>query len=91
MANSSELFILLTPSFANLNEVIVSGSREVQRRTEVPVAVNVISKTTINETKATRLDMLINKVPGVFMVDLGNEQHSMSVRQPLGTKTCFSI
>lgn len=87
--NTSELFILLSPSFANLNEVVVTGGRETQKRTEVPVAINVISKTTINETKATRLDMLINKVPGVYMVDLGNEQHSMSVRQPIGTKNLF--
>ena len=62
-----------------------------QKRTEVPVAVNVISKTTINETKGTRLDMVINKVPGVYMVDLGNEQHEMAVRQPLGTKNLVSL
>jgi outer membrane receptor protein involved in Fe transport len=88
-ASGSEMLVALTPSFANLDEVIVSGNREVQRRTEVPVAINVISKALINDTKATRLDMLINKVPGVFMVDLGNEQHSMAVRQPMGTKNLF--
>ncbi|MCW3080516.1 TonB-dependent receptor [Segetibacter sp.] len=88
-ASGSGLFISLTPSFANLSEIVVSGSREAQKRTELPVAVNVISKTTINETKATRLDMLINKVPGAYMVDLGNEQHEMSVRQPMGTKNLF--
>jgi iron complex outermembrane receptor protein len=89
VASGSHLFVSLTPSFANLNDVVVSGSRDFQRRTEIPVAINVISKTTINETKATRLDMLINKVPGAYMVDLGNEQHEMSVRQPLGTKNLF--
>src|SRR5688500_13102115 len=88
-ASASELFVLLTPSIANLDAIIVSGNMVVQRRNEVPVAINVISKSTINETKATRLDMLINKVPGVFMVDLGNEQHSMAVRQPMGTKNLF--
>ena len=87
--SKEEVVIYLTPSFGNLNEVIVSGSREVQKRTEVPVAINVISKTQINDTKATRLDMLVNKVPGVFMVDLGNEQHSMAVRQPLGYSSLF--
>ena len=86
---SPEILVFLKPSFSNLNEIIVSGSREMQKRTEVPVAINVISKTQINDTKATRLDQLINKVPGVFMVDLGNEQHSMSVRQPLGYNNLF--
>ncbi|MEO8721348.1 MAG: TonB-dependent receptor [Ginsengibacter sp.] len=81
--------ISLLPSFANLDEVIISANREVQKRTEVPVAIDIISKTQINETKATRLDMLVNKIPGVFMLDLGNEQHSMSVRQPLGYSNLF--
>lgn len=87
--DEQKLIVSLTPLFANLNEVIVSGNRQVQKRTEVPVAIDVISKAQINDTKATRLDMLVNKVPGVFMVDLGNEQHSMSVRQPLGYSNLF--
>jgi iron complex outermembrane recepter protein len=82
-------FIKLTPSFNNLDEIIISGSRELQKRTEVPVAINIISKSVMNDTRATRLDMLLNKVPGVFMTDLGNEQHSMAVRQPMGTKNLF--
>jgi outer membrane receptor protein involved in Fe transport len=81
--------IYLSPAFSNLEEIIVSGSRQTQKRTEVPVAISVISGAQIDETKATRLDLLVNKVPGVFMVDLGNEQHSMSVRQPLGYGSLF--
>ena len=84
-----KLMILLSPTFGNLNEIIVSGNREAQKRTAVPVAIDVISKTQINDTKATRLDMLVNKIPGVYMVDLGNEQHSMSIRQPLGTNNLY--
>ncbi len=87
--NKEKMLISLSQSFANLNEVIVSGNREIQKRTEVPVAIDVISKAQINDTKATRIDQLVNKIPGVFMVDLGNEQHSMSVRQPLGYNNLF--
>ncbi|HXR83282.1 MAG TPA: TonB-dependent receptor [Hanamia sp.] len=89
VVNKEKILISLSQSFANLNEVIVSGNREIQKRTEVPVAIDVISKTQINDTKATRIDQLVNKIPGVFMVDLGNEQHSMSVRQPLGYNNLF--
>src|SRR6185437_12468463 len=84
-----KMVIYLTPSFGNLNEIVVSGNRGTQKRTTVPVAIDVISKTQINDTKATRLDMLVNKVPGVFMVDLGNEQHSMAIRQPLGYNNLY--
>ena len=89
VVNKQKMLISLSQSFSNLNEVIVSGNREIQKRTEVPVAIDVISKTQINDTKATRIDQLVNKIPGVFMVDLGNEQHSMSVRQPLGYNNLF--
>jgi len=87
--NQEKNVISLSPTFGSLNEIIISGSRELQKRTEVPVAIDVISKTQINDTKATRLDMLVNKVPGVFMVDLGNEQHSMAIRQPLGYNNLY--
>ena len=60
-----------------------------KKELKCPVAIDVISKTQINDTKATRLDMLVNKVPGVFMVDLGNEQHSMAIRQPLGYNNLY--
>nr|WP_295922278.1 TonB-dependent receptor [uncultured Dyadobacter sp.] len=83
------LHVFLQQEVTGLQEVVISGNRELQARTETPLAIHSISKLTINDTKATRLDMLLNKVPGVFMVDLGNEQHSMSMRQPLGYNNLY--
>jgi iron complex outermembrane recepter protein len=74
---------------SQLQEVIVSASRTAQARREAPVAIAVISQQTIQETKASRLDYLMNKVSGVFMVNLGNEQHEMSIRQPMTTRSLF--
>lgn len=85
----NSLNIALETSTSMLNEIIVSANREQQRRTETPIAIHSISKLAMLETKATRLDLLLNKTPGVFMVDLGNEQHSMSIRQPLGYRSLF--
>lgn len=87
--SGNSLNIALEASTASLNEIIISANREQQQRTEAPIAIHSISKLTMNETKATRLDLLLNKTPGVFMVDLGNEQHSMSIRQPLGYRSLF--
>ncbi|GAA4300260.1 TonB-dependent receptor [Compostibacter hankyongensis] len=72
-----------------LLEIVVSGSRTAQRRSEVPAAISTIDAQTIKDTRATRLDQLLNKATGVFMVNLGNEQHEMSIRQPLGTRSLF--
>ncbi len=87
--NSSTLDITLEPATVSLDQVIVSASRDNQLRTDVPVAIGTVSPQLLEETKPTSLDQVLNKVSGVFMVDLGNEQHSMSVRQPLSYKSLF--
>ncbi|MFT3932492.1 MAG: TonB-dependent receptor [Chitinophagaceae bacterium] len=81
--------ISLEATGKELQQVVVSASRIFQKRTEVPVAINTISQQTIADTKANRLDYLVNKVSGVFMVNLGNEQHEMSIRQPMTTRSMF--
>lgn len=74
---------------SELTTIVVSGSRSEQRKKDVPAAISTIDAKTIADTKANRLDQLLNKVTGVFMVSLGNEQHEMSIRQPLTTKSFF--
>jgi iron complex outermembrane receptor protein len=81
--------ISLTPKTASLNEIIVTSSRDKQNRTDAPVAISTISTQEIRDTKATSLEQLMNKVSGVYMVDLGNEQHTMAIRQPIGYKSLF--
>lgn len=81
--------ISLVPVAASLNEIIVTTSRDKQSRTEAPVAISTISTQEIRNTKATSLEQLLNKVSGVYMVDLGNEQHTMAIRQPIGYKSLF--
>jgi outer membrane receptor protein involved in Fe transport len=86
---SEGLNIFLTPLATQLEQIIVSASREEQERKNAPVAISTISSQVIEEAKATSIEQVINKVSGVYMVDLGNEQHSMSVRQPLSYKSLF--
>ncbi|QCR21424.1 TonB-dependent receptor [Pontibacter sp. SGAir0037] len=86
---ASGLFVQLRRSASQLNQVVVSASREGQARTEVPVAISAISKEVLLETKPVTLDQVLNKVSGVYMVNLGNEQHTMAIRQPIGYKSLF--
>lgn len=87
--NAQQNIIALYPVTGNLQEVVVTANREVTLRSQAPVAINTISKQVMEETKAQRMDFLLNKVSGVFMVNLGNEQHQMSIRQPMTTKSLF--
>jgi iron complex outermembrane receptor protein len=72
-----------------LEAVIVTANRSATLRREVPVAITKLSQKLINETKPTAVYEIANKTPGVLMVNLGNEQHSMSIRQPMTTNSYY--
>ncbi|GAA3976249.1 TonB-dependent receptor [Mucilaginibacter dorajii] len=81
--NGVKADVTLTPSTLDLQPVVVTASREGQARQDAPIAISKINSTQIKDTKATALYQLLNKVAGVYMVDLGNEQHTMAIRQPI--------
>lgn len=81
--------ISMSPLPSVLSELVVTGSERAVKRTEVPVAITPISAEMLKEAKPQTLDQVLNKVSGVYMVDLGNEQHMMAIRQPVTTKSNF--
>ena len=81
--------ILLEESTQNLDAVVVTASRQAVTRAETPVAIHKIGSALIQDTKALQLTEIINKVPGVVMLDYRNEQHGMGIRQPFGTSAYF--
>lgn len=83
------LRIALEPATEDLQTVVVTGNREAALRTETPIAISKLSAKLINETKPTSIYEVINKTPGVLMVNLNNEQHMMAIRQPMTTNAYF--
>jgi iron complex outermembrane recepter protein len=83
------LTVYLEAAVLDLQPVVVSASREQQSRTEAPVAISSVPARRLEEMKPTMLSQVLNQVPGVHMTDLGNEQHNMSIRQPLSYKGLF--
>ena len=81
--NTGSLNISISPSSVDLQPVVISASREGQSRASAPIAISQINSVQIQDTKATALYQLLNKVAGVYMVNLGNEQHTMAIRQPI--------
>ena len=75
---------------SSLDEIVLSANRgEAVKRSQAPVAIAIINHTTIQDIKPTTPDQLLNKISGVNMVNLGNEQHQMGIRQPMTTKSLF--
>ena len=58
-------------------------------RRSAPIAISILSATTLKKENVTRIDFLLNKVPGVYMPSIGNEQHMMSIRQPISLKGLY--
>lgn len=81
--------INLQPDNSAMQEVVVTANKENVKRSLAPVAINSISAKMIQDAKPITVDQVLNKVSGVYMVNLGNEQHSMSIRQPMTTKSLF--
>jgi iron complex outermembrane receptor protein len=78
-----------TTQSQELENVFITAYRTATLRKETPVAISKITAKTINETKASAVYEIINKTPGVLMVNLGNEQHMMSIRQPMTTNAYY--
>ncbi|RZJ52413.1 MAG: TonB-dependent receptor [Flavobacterium sp.] len=78
-----------TTKSQELENVFVTANRTATLRKETPVAISKLTAKTINEAKATAIYEIINKTPGVLMVNLGNEQHMMSIRQPMTTNAYY--
>ena len=78
-----------TVKAVELENVFVTANRSATLRKETPAAVSKITAKTITETKAVAAYEIVNKVPGVLMVNLGNEQHMMSIRQPMTTNAYY--
>ncbi|WP_417939997.1 TonB-dependent receptor [Flavobacterium sp. RS13.1] len=78
-----------TTKSQELENVFITANRTASLRKETPVAISKLTAKTINEAKATAVYEIINKTPGVLMVNLGNEQHMMSIRQPMTTNAYY--
>ena len=76
-------------SYTQLTTIVVSANKLKEKRIESPVAISILSPKTVDEAKAQRIDFLLNKVSGVYMPTIGNEQHMMSIRQPISLKGLY--
>lgn len=74
---------------AQLDAIVVSGSRAETRLSETPVAIGVVNADVLDRDKPRTMGEVVNRIPGVYWNDLGNEQHSMGIRQPIGTNSVY--
>ncbi len=75
-----------------LEEVIITASKEKQKRKEVPASIGVVTNEEIDQAKPVGIDKIVNNIPGVYMstsTAASNEQHFMATRSPISTRGLF--
>ena len=87
LANLSATALAQTPTA--LDTIVVSGSRAETRLSETPVSIGSVTRAEWDADKPKTMGEIINRIPGVFWNDLGNEQHSMGIRQPISTNSVY--
>ena len=74
---------------SSLDAVIVSANKGSSSLRDSPAAISKISQHDVAEKKPTFVGQVLNQAAGVYVSDLGNEQHSMSIRQPLSYNALY--
>lgn len=87
LAHLSATALAQTPTA--LDTIVVSGSRSETKLSETPVSIGSVTRAEWDADKPKTMGEIINRIPGVFWNDLGNEQHSMGIRQPISTQSVY--
>ncbi len=82
---------LALPAYADddTEYIIVTGSRTATRLSDTPASISTLTRNEIERQKPHFIGEVLNQLAGVYMTDLGNEQHSMSIRQPLSYNALY--
>jgi outer membrane receptor protein involved in Fe transport len=86
---TSSVELALRESAAVLEPVVVSATREAERRSESSVTIDVLGADQIRDAHASHPAQLLDRLPGVHVSELSGEGHSMAIRQPITTKPMY--
>lgn len=75
---------------AQLEDVVVTGTREAQKKSETPATVDKISGEALRAANVSHPSQIMGRVPGVWVNVTGGEGHQTAIRQPLTTGPVYS-
>jgi outer membrane receptor protein involved in Fe transport len=91
LGDTTQVTVSLTERAIDLDDVVVTASREVEARDAVPATVGVIGREAIDGTRPHHPAELVRQVPGALVVDLGGEGNVMALRQPITYKPMYAF
>ena len=85
----ARLELLFTSEAAVVAPMVVSATRESQRRQDATVTIDVLDGEEVRRARAAHPSGLLNRLPGVHVSELSGEGHSLAMRSPISTKPLF--
>jgi outer membrane receptor protein involved in Fe transport len=79
----------LAPQATVVAPVVVSATRELQRRADASATIDVVDGAEVRLARAAHPAQILKRVPGVYVSQLSGEGHSMAIRQPITTKPMY--
>jgi len=76
-------------SASTLDEVVVTGSREGTEIRNTPATIHKVTEKELTREKPIFFGEVVNRIPGVYVNNLGAEQHMASIRQPISTQGVY--
>jgi outer membrane receptor protein involved in Fe transport len=88
-ATVTDLDVVLRAAAQVIAPMIVSATREAQRRSDASATIDVVTGTELREARAAHPAAIVKRVPGVHVSQLSGEGHSTAIRQPISTKPLY--
>jgi outer membrane receptor protein involved in Fe transport len=88
-AGATRADLTLAEQAAVVAPVVVSATRETQRRAEASATIDVLDGGEVRLARAAHPAQVMKRVPGVYVAQLSGEGHSMAIRQPITTKPMY--
>lgn len=79
----------LAEAALQLSDIVVSATREQERRVEIPVTIGVVDGGALRATRPAHPSEIMNKVAGVWVNVTGGEGHMAAIRQPMTTDPVY--
>jgi outer membrane receptor protein involved in Fe transport len=72
-----------------MEEMVVTGAREEELKSETPLAVGSVKQDDIAEARPQHPSAIMGRIPGVMVNVTGGEGHMTSIRQPITTNPVY--
>ncbi|MBX6332407.1 MAG: TonB-dependent receptor [Gemmatimonadaceae bacterium] len=79
----------LRETAAVLEPLVVSATREAEQRSNAAATIDVLDGAAVRQSRAAHPNEIMNRMPGVHMIELSGEGHMTAIRQPITTKPVY--